>query len=73
MAQGTAQVQLGDRSLTLQTGETLDVPVGTTHRLENPGPDLLVVIEVQFGTLLDENDIVRIADDYGRLPKENHS
>ena len=36
------------------------------HRIENPGPELLVLIEVQTGERLDENDIVRFRDDYGR-------
>jgi hypothetical protein len=44
-----------------------DIPIGTTHRLENPGKFNLELIEVQSGSYLEENDIVRIEDTYGRV------
>ncbi|MGH7378318.1 MAG: hypothetical protein ACREKK_12985 [Candidatus Methylomirabilales bacterium] len=44
------------------------MPADTLHRLANAGPDLLVVIEVQHGTRLSEDDIIRVADDYRRVP-----
>ena len=63
---GTAKVTLDDRELVMQTGEAIDVGVGTAHRIENPGDDLLVFIEVQRGPYLGEDDIVRLEDDFGR-------
>ncbi|MGH9045804.1 MAG: phosphomannose isomerase type II C-terminal cupin domain [Acidimicrobiales bacterium] len=48
------------------TGTTVDVPVGAAHRIENPGTQPLVFIEVQHGTSFDEDDIERLDDDYGR-------
>jgi len=47
--------------------EAFDVPAGATHRVENPGDEPLVFIEVQYGDYLGEDDIVRLEDDYGRI------
>ena len=47
-------------------GETIQIPQGTKHRVENKGLDDLVFIEVQHGSYFGEDDIVRIEDDYGR-------
>jgi mannose-6-phosphate isomerase len=63
---GTARVTIGDRSLHIQTQESTFVPAGTDHRIENPGPGPLTIIEIQNGTYLGEDDIVRLQDDYGR-------
>lgn len=63
---GTARVTLDDEVLTVPEGDTVSVSVGTRHRLENPGHIPLVVIEVQLGSYLGEDDIERYADDYGR-------
>jgi mannose-6-phosphate isomerase len=68
VAAGTATVTVGDRTFPLRLQEHIFIPVETLHRLENPGPDLLVIIEVQHGALLSEDDIVRVADDYRRVP-----
>ena len=68
VAAGTATVTVGDRTFPLRLQEHAFIPVETLHRLENPGPDLLVIIEVQHGALLSEDDIVRVADDYRRVP-----
>jgi mannose-1-phosphate guanylyltransferase/mannose-6-phosphate isomerase len=46
------------------------VPQGATHRLENPGDAPLEIVEVQTGSYLDEDDIVRFQDDYGRHEHE---
>lgn len=51
----------------LSVGQTLFIPTMTYHRLENPGPSELIVIEVQTGKDLDEEDIERVEDDYGRI------
>jgi glycosyltransferase involved in cell wall biosynthesis/mannose-6-phosphate isomerase-like protein (cupin superfamily) len=63
---GTARVTLDDKEHLLEAGQTIDVPVGAAHRVENPGQDLLVFIEIQRGDYLGEDDIVRLQDDYGR-------
>lgn len=63
---GSAVVQLGDKEIFLQTNQSTYIPMGQPHRLENPGKIPLVVIEVQMGEYLGEDDIVRLADDYAR-------
>jgi mannose-6-phosphate isomerase len=67
VVQGTATVTLDDREITVRTGDAIDIPVGAAHRIENPGDDLLVFIEVQRGSYLGEDDIVRLQDDFGRM------
>ena len=63
---GTAWVTCGDQEFTLQpTGSTF-IPAGTIHRLENPGSEMLEVIEVQTGSYLGEDDIERYDDDFNR-------
>ena len=64
---GTAKVTIGDRTSFVQAQESTFVPVGTDHRIENPGSHLLVIIEIQNGAYLGEDDIVRFQDDYGRI------
>lgn len=66
VVQGTAKVTLNDREIIVPPGETVDVPVGAAHRVENPGKELLIFIEVQCGAYLGEDDIVRLQDDFGR-------
>lgn len=68
VVQGVARVQLGDRLLSLGVGQSLDIAIGEWHRLQNPGVELLALIEVQMGAYLGEDDIERRADDYGRCP-----
>ncbi len=63
---GTALVTLDDRVLTLQANESVYIPQGAVHRLENPGREPLHLIEVQCGAYLGEDDIVRVHDVYGR-------
>lgn len=63
---GTAKVLNGDRELLVSTNESTYIPVGQRHRLENPGILDLVLIEVQSGQYLGEDDIVRFDDVYGR-------
>jgi len=63
---GTAQVVNGDQELELKTNESTYIPVGHKHRLSNPGGTDLVIIEVQAGGYLGEDDIVRFDDVYGR-------
>lgn len=63
---GMARVTNGDRVFLLNTNESTFIPAGHVHRLENPGVIDLVMIEVQSGDYLGEDDIVRLEDSYGR-------
>jgi mannose-1-phosphate guanylyltransferase / mannose-6-phosphate isomerase len=63
---GLAQVVNGDQNLLLKTNESTYIPAGHKHRLANPGVINLVMIEVQSGDYLGEDDIVRFQDNYGR-------
>lgn len=63
---GTAKVTLDGREFVMRTGEAIDIPVGSAHRVENPGEKDLIFIEVQRGNYLGEDDIVRLEDDFGR-------
>lgn len=67
---GTAKVTLDDREIVVETGQAVDIAIGSAHRVENPGRELLVFIEVQRGDYLGEDDIVRLQDDFGRAPGE---
>ncbi len=63
---GTARVTRGKETFILSENESTFIPVGETHRLENPGKLPLEIIEVQSGAYLGEDDIVRFEDNYGR-------
>jgi len=63
---GTAKVTKGDETFLVSENESTYIPLGTTHRLENPGRVPLEMIEVQSGSYLGEDDIVRFEDVYGR-------
>lgn len=64
---GTAEVTKGDEVLKLSASETVYIPIGEKHRLRNPSKtDFLEVIEVQKGTYLGEDDIIRLSDDFKR-------
>ncbi len=65
---GTARVTSGDDVFMLSENESTYIPLGTTHRLENPGSIPLEIIEVQSGSYLGEDDIVRFEDVYNRIP-----
>ena len=66
VVEGTAKVTLDDEEITVRAGEAIDIPIGAAHRVENPNEENLVFIEVQRGSYLGEDDIVRLQDDYGR-------
>jgi mannose-6-phosphate isomerase len=68
VVQGSASVTLDGQEITVEIGETVNVPLGTAHRITNPGSELLVLIEIQRGSYLGEDDIIRLQDDYGRAP-----
>ena len=63
---GTAEITNGDKVLTLTENQSTYIPLGTVHRLSNPGSIPLEIIEVQSGSYLGEDDIVRFEDTYGR-------
>jgi len=66
VVKGTARVTRGDNVTLLSENESTYIPVGCNHRLENPGKIPLELIEVQSGSYLGEDDIVRFEDNYGR-------
>jgi mannose-1-phosphate guanylyltransferase/mannose-6-phosphate isomerase len=66
IVRGTARVTIGDDVRILHENESIYVPIGARHRLENPGKIDLELIEVQTGSYLGEDDIVRVEDDYHR-------
>ena len=63
---GTATCTVDGETVEVKTGGWVDIEVGTPHRIANVHDDLLVVIEVQRGDYLGEDDICRLDDDYGR-------
>ncbi|MGE5451728.1 MAG: mannose-1-phosphate guanylyltransferase/mannose-6-phosphate isomerase [Acidobacteriota bacterium] len=63
---GTAEVTVGDKVVMLSENQSTYIPLGTVHRLINPGTIPLEIIEVQSGSYLGEDDIVRYQDNYGR-------
>ena len=67
VVRGTAKVTVGDKEVLLSENQSTYIPVGERHRLENPGLVPLVMVEVQSGSYLGEDDIVRLEDTYGRL------
>ena len=63
---GTAIVEVGDKEQLLTENQSVYIPLGTVHRLSNPGKVILELIEVQSGSYLGEDDIVRFEDKFGR-------
>lgn len=70
VVRGTALVTIGDDKKTLKENESVYVPLGAVHRLENPGKTPVELIEVQSGNYLGEDDIVRLEDVYQRTAKD---
>ncbi len=64
---GNAVATLGERQVELSPGAAVDIPVRTTHRIQNPGDEPFVFIEIQSGEYFGEDDIERFEDDYGRV------
>ena len=67
MVSGTARVTCGDSVTLLSENQSTYIPIGMNHRLENPGKLPLELIEVQSGSYLGEDDIVRFEDVYQRV------
>lgn len=70
VVKGTALVTRGEEQFILEENQSVYIPSGTAHRLENPGDKQIELIEVQSGSYLGEDDIVRIDDIYGRAEKK---
>jgi len=68
VVEGTGLVTVNDDTIILDTGQAVDIPQGSWHRIANAGAINLVFIEVQTGTYFGEDDIERREDDYGRTP-----
>jgi mannose-1-phosphate guanylyltransferase/mannose-6-phosphate isomerase len=66
VVKGTALVTKGDEQFLLKEDESTYIPLGTIHRLENPGRIALELVEVQSGSYLAEDDVIRLDDMYGR-------
>ena len=66
IVEGEAVVVLDEVEHVLKYGESIFIPLGAKHRIENRGSELLVFVEVQTGTYYGEDDIVRIEDEFGR-------
>ena len=66
VVKGTAEVTVGEDVRTVHENESVYIPIGSVHRLANPGKIPLELIEVQVGSYLGEDDIVRLEDVYGR-------
>ncbi len=67
---GTGKLTLDGKEIIFRENESTYIPIGTAHRLENPGKLPLSIIEVQNGKYLEEDDIVRLEDAYGRVAEE---
>ena len=67
VTQGTARITLDERVFDLTVGQHCDIAIGQVHRLANLSGGVVEIVEVQFGSYLGEDDIVRLQDDYGRL------
>ncbi len=73
VVRGTAEVTKGDATYLVAENESTYIPLGVRHRLRNPGPAMLEIIEVQSGSYLGEDDIIRFEDVYGRAaPRDGH-
>jgi mannose-6-phosphate isomerase-like protein (cupin superfamily) len=67
IVRGTAKVTLNGEEILVKSGEAVDIPVGTAHRVENPSEsELLDFVETQTGDYFGEDDITRFEDDFGR-------
>jgi len=65
---GSGIVTIGNNSLEMSRGESVDIPRGAVHRIHNTGSEDLILIEIQRGEYMGEDDIFRLEDDFGRIP-----
>ena len=68
LVSGKAEITLDNEKFTLHTNESLTIPLGIPHRIENLSHEPIELIEIQYGKYLDENDIIQIEDNYDRIP-----
>jgi len=68
LVQGSALATIEKNRLELVPGQSLDIPRGSLHRIENTGDDDVIIIEIQTGDYFGEDDIQRLEDDFGRAP-----
>ncbi len=66
VVRGEARVTRNEETLRRAAGESVDIPQGAIHRVESVGPDDLVIVEIQRGDYVGEDDIERLEDDFGR-------
>jgi mannose-6-phosphate isomerase-like protein (cupin superfamily) len=66
VVQGEFRVQVADKTHIVQEGDVIHIPIDTVHRMANETDQPAVLIEVQMGSYLGEDDIIRLEDDYGR-------
>ena len=66
VVKGIAQVRIEDKIFVLNANQSTFIPLGLKHQLSNPGKEKLSIIEVQCGSYLGEDDIIRYEDKYGR-------
>ena len=64
---GEAEVVIDDRIFNLKISQSIDIPLGSIHRLSNESNSQLIIIEIQFGEYLGEDDIIRYEDDFNRV------
>ena len=67
VVKGSARVTVGEGDRRLESGDSVDIPAGKKHRVENVGREALLFIEIQQGDYLGEDDIERFEDDFGRV------
>ena len=72
IVKGEATVTIGEETKKVKQNESVYIPVETKHSLENQGTELLELIEVQNGSYLGEDDIIRFEDRYGRKDKNGN-
>ena len=70
IVKGKLKITVGDKTDIYSYGQTVSVPVGSLHRIENVGNEAAEVIEVQTGSYFGEDDITRVEDDFGRIEKQ---
>jgi len=66
VTQGKGLVSLGEKEVPVERGSLIEVAIGESHRMANTGDEPLVFVEVQLGDYLEEDDIIRLEDDYKR-------
>jgi mannose-6-phosphate isomerase-like protein (cupin superfamily) len=67
VVRGIGLVTLDERKIILKAGNSVEIPPGAAQRIENPGIETLILIEIQIGDYLGEDDIERLEDDFGRV------